>query len=74
MNRQREDAFVFGKNRSGPVAVMHIGVDDHRLANRSIRLHAPNRNSHIVDRAKSFAVICVRVMKPTADVATESIA
>ena len=74
MDRKRENALVVAENRGGSVAVVHIGIDDHRFANRAIGLHAANRDSDIVDRAEAFAMIRMRVMEAATDIAAESVA
>src|SRR5262249_1654285 len=74
MDGECEDGWIVSKNLCGSVAVMDVGVDDNRLANRSVGLHSANRDGHIVNGAKPFAVARIRVMESAAQIAAEAIA
>src|SRR5258708_23790085 len=73
MDRKRKDIGVAAKNRRCAVAMVHVGIDDERLADRTIRLEAADADGHIVDGAESFAVIRMGVMESAAEIATKAV-
>src|ERR1700674_350010 len=74
MDRKGKDTGIVAKNSSRAIPVVDIGINHECFPNRAIPLKAPYRNSDIVDRAESFPVIGIRVVKATAKIATEAIA
>src|SRR6266481_1709038 len=73
MDRKRKDIGVAAKNSRCAVAMVHVGIDDERLADRTIRLEAADADGHIVDGAESFAVIRIGMMESAAEIATEAV-
>src|SRR5258707_1029439 len=66
-------ASAAAKNSRRAVAMVHVGIDDQRLADRTIRLEAADADGHIVDGAESFAVIRMGVMESAAEIATKAV-
>ena len=56
-----------GKNRGRAIAVMHIAIDGHRVANFFVALHATDGDRYVVDHAEALAVIGERMMESAAD-------
>ncbi len=48
--------------------MVNVAVDGHGGANLVIALHAANRHRHVVDHAKTFAVIGESMMEAASDV------
>src|SRR5437879_11909518 len=74
MNRNRKDCGVIAENRGRAVAVVHVGVNNHHLFYCAVRLQFSNRHSYIVNGAETLAVARIGVMKPAAQVRSESLA
>ena len=74
VNGNRKYRGIVAKNRGSPVSMMHIGINHQGVANRSVGLQTPDRHRHIVNRAKTFAMIGISVMKSAAEVSPEAVA
>src|ERR1019366_5034309 len=73
MDGKCKNSRVVRKNCRGAVAMMHIGVHDHRRLDGSCGLERPNRNRHVMDHAEAFPMSGIRVMESTAEICGESI-
>src|SRR6266699_828388 len=74
MDREREHSRIISKNSRGPVALMHVRIDNNRFFDRTICLQAANRNRDIMNRAKPFAVARIRMVEYAAEISTEPVA
>ena len=61
------------ENGRRAIAVVDIAVNRHRPLNPAELLHLADRDRHIVDHAKAFAMIGMRVMEASADVHADPI-
>ena len=68
MDRKRENRGISAENRGRPVALMHVGVDDHRPFDRAVKLETPDRHGNIVNHAEALAMVRIRVMESAANV------
>ncbi len=53
---------------------MHIRIDRHRRADRASGLQSTDRDSYIVEHAKSFTMAGICVMKTPAEICAKSVA
>src|SRR6202046_4011900 len=67
MNRKRKHIAVPAENRCRAVALMNVRVHNHRRFDRSVELQTANSNSHIMNYAKTLAMVSVRMMEAAAD-------
>src|SRR5262249_53663122 len=69
MDGEGEEGVVGKKNVRRAVAVVDVGIDNIVFFDSPLRLQAANANRHIVNRAKPFAMVRMRVVKSAAQVA-----
>ena len=62
------------ENRRRAVAVMNVGIHDHRRANRPLGLQSANGNGNIVQHAETFAVAGIGVVESPAQIGGEAVA
>src|SRR6516162_8898025 len=55
------------------VAMMHVRVHDHGLSDGALGLQFADGHGHIVNRAESFSVVGVRMMKAAAQIRSEPV-
>ena len=65
MDGKREDGIVVTKDVGSAVAMVDIGVDDDRFFYQAVGLQATNRNGDVMNSAKAFAVIRMRMVEAT---------
>ena len=74
MNGNREYRRIVLKDGGGAVTVVHIGIHNHGLFHRAIRLQFANPHGHVMYRAESFTMPGMRMMKSPAQIRTEAVA
>src|SRR5580692_12173174 len=74
MNGDGKDRRVVSKDSRRAVSMMYVRIYDHRFFHRAVRLQFSNRNGHIMNRAESFTVARISVMKSAAEIRTEPVA
>ena len=73
MNRQREHISIAAENRRRPISLMHVRIHHHRPLDHLIETKPLDRHRHIMNHAKSLAMIRIRMMKSSADIRRISI-
>src|SRR5262245_5096479 len=74
MDGEGKHRTVVAKNVRRAVAMMDVGVHDNRLFDDALRLETADGDSDVMNRAESFAVVGVRMMETSAQVAGKTIA
>src|SRR5436189_5505276 len=73
MYREGEYGLVVGENRSCAVTLMYIAIDNCDPINQAIPTQDANSDRHIVEHAKTFAVISEGVMCSARKISTHSV-
>ena len=68
MHREGKRVVIAGEDGCGAVALMHVAIDDRGATDQLSRTHRANRDSHVVEYAKSFAAIGEGVMSAAGEV------
>src|SRR5690606_34094305 len=71
--RESEDTVIAGKDRSGTIALMYIGIDDQDTPGEALVLHDPRRDGYVVEHAETFSVIGVCVVRSTGQVCCQPV-
>src|SRR6266404_6709874 len=73
MDGEGENGIIIAKYVSSAVAVVDVGVDDDGPFDEAVGLQTANGDGDIVDRAETFAVAGVGVVKAATEIAAEAI-
>ena len=71
-------ARVGGQRRSeddgGPVALVNVTIERHRLSNFAVALHTTDRDRNVIDHAEAFTVVGKRMVEAAANADGDSVA
>src|SRR5437660_10424469 len=74
MDGESKDGIVVAKNVSSTIAMMNVSIHADRLLNECVGLKSANCDCNVVNRAETFAVIGVGVVKAAGKITCEAVA